>query len=354
MLKDSSINKAVAIWLFSCCGMVFLMVFLGGITRLTESGLSIVEWKPVTGVLPPFTHAAWLELFSDYQKSPEYRHINFGMTLWQFQNIFWLEFLHRLFGRIAGLCFLLPFLYFLWRRYFSLSMVMQLVAIFFLGFIQGLIGWYMVKSGLQEQPYVSQYWLAFHLVMACVIFSFLLLLGFSLCFSRAPYTYIHVSKPALLYSFGITSVLFLQITLGAFVAGLDGGLIYNDFPYMAGKWVPEGIFSLTPWYSNFFTNVATIQFSHRLVAYVFAGMVGVFWFAMQRKLLTKALQNTIHALFVCVLLQVGLGILTLLYHVPVYLASLHQMGAMVLLALCLSINFHFLRAYQYYRKAATH
>lgn len=263
-------NRTVAVWLFVCVLMVFLMVVIGGLTRLTESGLSMTRWQPVTGIFPPTTETAWEEEFASYRNSPEYRHKNIGISLHEFQQIFWLEYIHRVIGRVTGLVFLLPLLWFWWRKQLTAGQPRRLSGIFLLGGLQGLMGWYMVKSGLVDDPRVSPYRLTAHLLIACLIFSWI--------FWEALKCWYGERQKGCGSALGkwVVAAVIGQIALGGLVAGNDAGLTYNTYPLMDGDLVPSGMFLLEPWYLNFFENVTMVQFIHRWFAWV-AVLLVVFW-----------------------------------------------------------------------------
>lgn len=320
----------VALWLFVCTAMVFLMVVIGGLTRLTESGLSIVEWRPIAGIIPPIGEQAWLEEFAKYRQTPEYIAVNFGMSLTAFKSIFFLEYLHRLLGRLAGCVFLLPFLYFSLRKQLNKELNISLAAIFLLGGVQGIIGWYMVKSGLQHDPHVSHYRLALHLGCAFIIEGLLLWAALSVWYGPCE------TKQAVPWHITVTLLaIFFQVVTGAFVAGLHAGLIYNSFPLMDGKIIPSGLWIMEPWYKNILENVTMVQFIHRLSAYGVALLVATLWIRVQCFNYAASIKNSVNFLAIMLIIQLTLGVLTLLYHVPVILASLHQAGAMVLFSLCI-------------------
>jgi len=245
-------NKAVATWLLICCALVYVMVVLGGVTRLTGSGLSMVEWKPVTGILPPMSDEAWLDEFTRYQASPEFQKINSHMDVQDFKNIFWLEFLHRLLGRTIGIVFLFPFLYFLWRGHIEKRETPKYAFMFVLGGMQGLLGWYMVKSGLVDNPHVSQYRLTAHLIAAFAVYSYMFWVALSLLFPDRGPKHAWYGKTVML-----TSMIVLTVLSGGFVAGLKAGKIYNTFPMMGEHWIPPGMFSIQPFWRNLFDNVTS-------------------------------------------------------------------------------------------------
>ena len=330
-------NKAIAIWLLLCCAMIFAMVVLGGVTRLTGSGLSMVKWEPVTGIFPPMTQTEWEEEFAHYQASPEYQKINVGMDLAGFKRIYWFEFAHRLLGRAIGVVFLLPFLYFLLRGRIEKPLIPRLGLMFVLGGLQGLLGWYMVKSGLVDNPHVSQYRLTAHLLAATVIYAYMFWVAVDLLTARQR-SGAGGRHPLLRpYAMLTAGLIFLTILSGGFVAGTKAGFAYNTFPLMDGRWIPEGLFVLSPWYRNLFENIATVQFDHRLLASFTLIAVVVFWWAATRVSMARRARLAVHLLLAMVLIQVTLGISTLLLHVPVALAAAHQAGALVLFTLVLFV-----------------
>ncbi|HKK13149.1 MAG TPA: COX15/CtaA family protein [Gammaproteobacteria bacterium] len=330
-------QRPVAYWLLVCCAMIFAMVVLGGVTRLTGSGLSMVKWNPIFGVVPPLTHQRWEKVFHQYQQSPEYKDINVDMDLAGFKKIYWFEYAHRLLGRSIGLVFLLPFLYFLARKRIDRPLVPKLVLMFILGGLQGLLGWYMVKSGLVSRPHVSQYRLTAHLSTALVIFGFILWVALDLLFPRARRAF--TPPPALRrFSLGVLGLLALTIVAGGFVAGLKAGYAYNTFPLMDGHWVPQAIFMEHPLWRNFFENIATVQFDHRLLATLTFFSVIALWWTSRRYSLPRRLRLGYNLLLAMVCIQVSLGISTLLLHVPIPLASAHQGGAVLLLSLLVYVN----------------
>lgn len=329
-------NRRIAAWLLVCCLMIYAMVVLGGVTRLTGSGLSMVEWDPIFGAIPPLDRDDWEAVFALYRQSPEYRHINVGMDLEGFKNIYWFEYLHRLLGRTIGTVFLLPFLYFLAKGWIRRPLVPRLATLFVLGGLQGLLGWYMVKSGLIDNPHVSQYRLTAHLGLAIVIYAWMLHVALGLWFSnRQPSTAGPWPRRAIHI---LLALAFITILSGGFVAGLKAGHAYNTFPLMDGHWIPQVMFMQEPWWRNFFENIATVQFDHRVLAtLVFLG-VCLLWMGTRRSGLDTQLRIGLHALLAAAVLQVSLGISTLLLHVPVPLAATHQAGAVLLLSVLVYIN----------------
>jgi cytochrome c oxidase assembly protein subunit 15 len=324
-------NTAVRWWLIGVAALIALMVLVGGATRLTESGLSIVEWKPVTGTAPPLTEAQWHEAFEGYKKIPQYRELNAGMTLAEFQTIFWWEWSHRLLGRFIGVAYLLPFLFFLWRGALNAELKRRLWLIFGLGALQGAVGWWMVASGLTQRTEVSQYRLAAHLILALMIFAAIVWTVRRMHVRAAV-----VALPRLkLFSRLLLGLTFLQIYFGALVAGLRAGRAYNTWPEIDGAFIPsaERLFFEQPWWRNLFDNVLTVQFEHRMTAYFLLAVA--LWHAIDavRSRAAGAVIAGAWSLAAAVLLQAVLGILTLLGQVPFDLALSHQAVAIVVLTI---------------------
>jgi len=317
-------NRSVAAWLLACCALVFAIVVIGGVTRLTHSGLSIVEWQPVAGALPPLDEAGWQEAFGKYKQTPEYRLVNPGMSLDGFKNIFWWEYVHRLLGRLIGAAFLLPLLWFALRGRIARALTWKFAVIFGLGASQGALGWYMVQSGLVDNPRVSQFRLTAHLGIAFLIYAGMLWIAFDLLFPRAS----PVSGRLRRFAFALAALIFVMVLSGGLVAGTRAGLAYNTFPLMNGNIVPPEIFSLDPWYLNFFSNMATVQFDHRLIAWLLAFLVPWFWLRVRREAAPGRAKLGAHLLLATLALQIALGIATLLLAVPVPLAAAHQAGAL--------------------------
>ena len=329
----NKLNRRIALWLLACCAMIFAMVVLGGVTRLTGSGLSIVEWKPLLGIVPPLNAGEWEELFRKYRQFPEYRLLNPGMTLAEFKTIFWIEYAHRLWGRLIGLVFLVPFLYFLVKGALGERLRLHLAVILVLGGLQGLLGWYMVKSGLDADPAVSQYRLVAHLASAFLIYGYILWVALGLLAPRRG------PDPAIRglrrFALVIGAVTFLTVLSGGFVAGLDAGLAYNTFPLMDGRLAPAEIFMLRPLVLNFFANVATVQFEHRWLATILVVLVLLLWLKSWSVDLPARTRAAFHLLLAVAFLQAGLGIATLVLVVPVSFAAAHQAGALMLFSFAL-------------------
>ena len=329
-------RKQVAGWLLLCCFMIFAMVILGGATRLTGSGLSMVEWDPIFGFIPPLDQQEWESVFDKYRESPEYQKININMDLEGFKSIYWFEFSHRVLGRSIGTVFLIPFLYFFLRGMLTRKWVPRLLFAFVLGGLQGLLGWYMVKSGLIDRPHVSQYRLTAHLGLALLIYCYLLWLMFDLLFpDREKGATTPGVGTAAKWLFALASTTVLS---GGFVAGLKAGLAYNTFPKMGDQWLPPAGWMLEPGWRNLFENIATVQFDHRVLATLtFLGIV-LFWNRARRMVATTSMRTGLNLLLLIAVIQVTLGISTLLLYVPIPLALLHQAGAMILLTVLLFVN----------------
>lgn len=330
-------SRAIRLWLYAVAALVLAMVLVGGATRLTESGLSITEWRPVMGALPPLSEGDWEAEFEKYRAIPQYRGLNRGMSLEQFKTIYWWEWAHRLLGRLIGVAFLLPLLWFLWRGWVGRSLQSRLWIIFALGALQGGVGWWMVASGLTERIEVSQYRLATHLILACTIYVALLWTAQRLggrAVAGASAGPDGMAGGRIRVTAGALVVLVLgQIYLGALVAGLRAGLVYNTWPTIDGAIVPDAsrLFFDTPLWRNFFENTLTVQFDHRMLAY--AIFVCALWHAFDVSSVVKkgpAVASSA-VLLVAVAVQVALGIMTLLLRVPLPVALLHQAAAMLVL-----------------------
>jgi len=326
-------DRAVRWWLFSVAGLIAIMVLVGGATRLTESGLSIVEWKPVTGALPPLNEAQWTQAFEGYKTIPQYRELNAGMNLSEFKTIFWWEWSHRLLGRVIGAVYLLPFLFFLWRGMLGTELKRRLWLIFGLGALQGAVGWWMVASGLSQRVEVSQYRLATHLVLALVIFAAIVwtLRRLTERPQFTPYARLRITSLALL------ALIFLQLYFGALVAGLRAGRVYNTWPEIDGALIPSAarLFFEEPWWRNLFDNTLTVQFEHRMTAYALLVLALLHATDAMAARAGTAIVRGAWWLVAAITLQATLGILTLLHQVPIDLALSHQAVAIVVLTLAI-------------------
>ena len=325
-------DRSVAIWLLICCGLVFGMVVLGGFTRLTGSGLSMVDWRPLMGVLPPLSEEAWQRVFAMYQQSPEFQFVNSSFTVDDFKSIFWLEYLHRMLGRVIGLVFLLPFIYFVIKGYIRGRDWPKYLLMFVLGGMQGLLGWYMVKSGLVDVPHVSQYRLTAHLVAAFLIYGYMFWVAMSLLFQRE---YGESRHPWYGRTLALFALISTTIVSGGFVAGLKAGKIFNTFPKMGDYWFPPGLFGHEPLWRNFFENMTTVQFDHRVLAITTFVLVVAYWFGARATGLPTRARPAVNALLHTAILQVVLGIATLLLAVPVLLGAAHQAVGMLLFTVAL-------------------
>ena len=329
--QHASDNRAIRGWLIAVAAMIAIMVLVGGATRLTESGLSIVEWKPVTGTLPPLNQEQWTQAFDGYKTIPQYRELNAGMDLAQFKSIFWWEWSHRLLGRVIGFVYLVPFLWFLWRGAMSADLWRRLWLIFGLGALQGAVGWWMVASGLSQRVEVSQYRLATHLVLALLIFSAIIWTLRRLA-DRAP-----TPAAARLKITGVALLVltFIQLYLGALVAGLRAGKIYNTWPDIDGGFIPSAarLFFEQPWWRNLFDNALTVQFEHRMTAYALFALALLHVIDAVRSRAGAAVTAGAAWLAAAITLQATLGVVTLLHQAPIDLALTHQAVAIVVLTL---------------------
>ncbi len=323
-------QRAIRLWLLAIAALVFVMVLVGGATRLTESGLSIVEWQPVGGTLPPLSAAAWDAEFEKYRATPQYQHVNRGMRLDEFKTIYWWEWAHRLLGRLIGVAFLVPFAWFLWRGWVAPPLRPRLWTIFALGALQGAVGWWMVASGLVGRVDVSQYRLATHLILACLIFAMTLWTAQGL--AERP----SIAVPARIRTgaIGLMALVLGQIYLGALLAGIRGGLLYNTWPLIDGAFVPPlaQLFVAEPAWRNFFENPLAVQFDHRMVAYTVWVLALLHLADVARLRVAPALAGAL-AVAAAVTVQAGVGILTLVHQAPLALALAHQGMAMIVLAL---------------------
>jgi cytochrome c oxidase assembly protein subunit 15 len=326
----------VAYWLLTVCALIFAMAVIGAITRLTESGLSIMEWAPLKGTLPPLSQAEWERVFSLYKAIPQYRELNADMELAQFKQIFWWEWLHRLWGRMIGLVFALPFFWFIWRYRLPRALQIKLWIALSLGALQGFMGWYMVASGFAERTEVSQYRLVMHLGLALLIYGYLFWLALSLLLPPSARQSSADARRLRPWVGVLLALVALTIAWGGFVAGLNAGLIYNTFPLMGGALVPADYLTLDSWWRNHFETAAAVQFDHRLLASLTLLMAVALFIWSRRLTLNPGLRRALILIQAWVLVQLALGIATLLLVVPVWLAALHQAGAIVLLTLVLN------------------
>ncbi|MAR40337.1 MAG: heme A synthase [Flavobacteriales bacterium] len=320
-------NKAVILWLISGCLLILLMVIIGGVTRLTHSGLSMVNWSLFMGAIPPLNEVQWQETFELYKQSPEFKKINFSYTLSDFKYIFFWEYLHRLMGRVLGLVFIIPFIYFLIKKKLSKKLILQSTVLFCLGALQGAIGWWMVKSGLVERPDVSHYRLAVHLTTAFLTCSFTFWVALPLIITDK----LKGNRTFFKYTTILFFLVLIQIIYGAFVAGLNAGIGFNTWPKMNGEWIPQAVYYLDPLWKNFIEAPYGVQFVHRILAVVIVSFVGFMWFKGKKIKLENNQISSLNIIISLVMFQAVLGILTLLLKVPISLALAHQLGAFFLL-----------------------
>jgi cytochrome c oxidase assembly protein subunit 15 len=326
-------HLALRLWLYAVAALILAMILVGGATRLTDSGLSITEWKPLLGAIPPLSEADWHDAFEKYRQIPEYKIVNRGMSLEEFKAIYWWEWAHRFLGRFIGIAFFVPFAIFLAMRAIPKGMLPRLAGIFVLGGLQGALGWYMVMSGLSERTDVSQYRLTAHLSLAVAIFGAVLWTAFELRrwgepIAGSAQTRVKAGAHVL------AGAVFVQIMLGGFVAGTDAGLSHTTWPLMDGTFIPDGLGAMQPWWRNIFENVLTIQFNHRMMGYMVAIIAAVqlalAWGNGQTG--TRISAGLVMAAVLC---QIALGVATLLTQVEITVALLHQAGAIVVFALAL-------------------
>ncbi len=333
MTQNGKIERArpwVRAWLFGMAAIILLMVVVGGATRLTDSGLSITEWKPLLGAIPPMNDSDWASEFSKYKTIPEYHKINKGMSLSEFKAIYWWEWGHRFLGRIIGVVFALPFAFFWLTGRLARGVMPKLAVMFILGGLQGGLGWYMVMSGLSERVDVSQYRLAAHLGFAVIIFGYILWVAMALKHNAGGTTPDAKPGNSVFGAAAISALIFVQIALGGLVAGLKAGLTYNSWPLMDGSFIPDGLFVHDPWYLSPFEDILTVQFNHRMMAYLI-----IFAFLAHLALLARRGRSSAAWLGAALLAQIGIGIWTLLEVVPISLGLLHQGFAIIVFGLSL-------------------
>lgn len=335
-------SRALGLWLLVCAAVVYIMIIVGGITRLTQSGLSMVEWAPIMGVIPPMTEVQWMDVFNKYRTSPEYLKVNAGMSLEAFKSIFYWEYGHRVLGRLIGLIYFIPLMFFIFKGWVPKEWRIRLFALFVLGGLQGLMGWYMVKSGLVDVPHVSQYRLTAHLGLALVIFT--LMLWYAMDFLRGSNHLKRASRAYLRATTAVVLIVFVMMLSGGFVAGTKAGFIMNTFPLMGGQWVPQGWLAMEPVWRNFFENAITIQFSHRCIAVlVLLTVVWALWCSYQQRFSTQ-----FGWVFLLTIVQISLGISALVLHVPIALGAAHQACAVALFSAAL-FTAHVARKTKYFR-----
>jgi heme a synthase len=321
-------RQAVGFWLLSVAAVILAMITVGGLTRITGSGLSITEWDPIMGAVPPISDAQWHDAFAKYQHIPQYVRENRGMSLEAFKGIFWWEWAHRFLGRLLGVLFFVPFIWFAWMGAIKRTEWPRMLVLFALGGLQGFVGWWMVESGLETRVSVSQYRLAIHLGVALILL--VAILWTALEYLRGVGRQVR-APPITKWPFGTAALVYLQMLLGALVAGLHAGLIYNTWPDMDGRFIPDDALARSPWWINVFDNPGTAQFDHRIGAYIILAAVGSLWWAERRTKLAPLARRSGNALLHLTLFQIVLGIATLLMQAPEFLAAAHQLTAALLL-----------------------
>ena len=324
-------KRLISIWLVSCLILLWLIVIVGGVVRLTRSGLSIVEWKPITGIIPPSSEQEWIQTFELYKQYSEYQNSNKDMTLNEYKFIYWWEFIHRIFARLIGVFFMIPFLYFLWRRSLAPKNIMHFSILFLLGGLQGIIGWYLVKSGLSKDPYVSHYRLSVHLSLAYFIFCYILWLLMKMYYPQK-----RKLNPGAFFLIRFNQILLflisLEIVYGAFVAGLKAGYIYNTFPLMGDSFIPQRLYEVNSFFQAILDDKVMVQFIHRNLAYLLFILAGIFYFKITRSSYTRKEKKIIQHGFYIMIFQIILGITALIYAVPVWLGVFHQANSVLLIA----------------------
>ncbi|WP_372637606.1 COX15/CtaA family protein [Fodinibius sp.] len=323
-------QKNVRRWLWTGAVLIFIMVVVGGITRLTGSGLSMSDWSLIMGAWPPMSEAEWMSVFERYKEFPQYQQINAGMSLSEFKQIFFWEYIHRLLGRIIGIVFLVPFIFFWVRGYFDSTMLRRAWILFALGALQGAMGWIMVKSGLVDVPYVSHYRLALHLSLAMILFGFCIWYALDLYDSGPPGKSNELAALKR-WSLALLVLFIAQVVWGAFTAGLDAGYIYNTFPTMNGDWLPRGAWALKPAVLNLVENPGTVQWVHRILGTLLAVATAIFWWKHRKADLSPIIEQKARMLLGMVLTQYVLGILTVITHVEIIAGVIHQAGALMVL-----------------------
>jgi heme a synthase len=334
---NQNYKNSIMLWLLTLTVMVFLIIIIGGLTRLTDSGLSMVDWRPILGTLPPLNNGQWLDVFNDYKLTPEFLYVNKNMTLEEFKYIFWWEWFHRLFARLIGLVFIIPFLYFLVKKNLNSFFYKRFLIIFSLGLLQALVGWWMVKSGLSDDPYVSPYRLTFHLTNAVIIYALLLWTSIEYYHSKSTNFISFKSKNGLI----LISIILVFITIlsGGFMAGSHAGQSFNTYPFMNGKIIPHDIYLEDLGLLNIFENTVTINFNHRWIATI----TFIYTFSFFAYLIFNKVINLSNLIIISVLLilslQFLLGIMALLSNVSIYYGSLHQTNSIALLSILLLAYF---------------
>lgn len=321
-------KRPIRIWLMTGALLVFSMVIIGGITRLTNSGLSMVEWRLIMGTIPPMSETDWQETFAKYQAFPEYQQINKDFTLENFKGIFWWEYIHRMLGRVIGIVFIIPFLFFLIKKWLDPPLTKQLILLLLLGAFQGGLGPIMVGSGLVNNPHVSHYLLASHFLTASLTLGYILWVALSLNAEKVS----NASVKLVMITRFLLGLILLQMVYGAFVAGLKAGYIFNTFPWMGESWVPDAVTTLEPVWTNFISGMAGVQFMHRYLAYIVVGGVAWLWVLSKKQELNEGQSRGLKMIATFVIVQFILGVATLVMSVPVSIALAHQACAVLLMS----------------------
>ncbi|MBL7958852.1 COX15/CtaA family protein [bacterium] len=337
--SDQRVKRQIGIWLLVGYSMVFIMLILGGATRLTQSGLSIVEWNVIMGIVPPLNDSDWNSAFEKYKQFPEYNILNKTMTVEDFKGIFWWEYIHRVWGRLIGLVFIIPFTIFVFQKKLSVPWIRRLTGVFLIGAFQGFVGWYMVKSGLIDNPHVSHYRLTLHLFLAFSICGLLLWYAAVWLTKNEFEKTIFVNTFVRKFSSAVVMLILLQTMLGGLVAGLKAGYMFNTYPKMGVDWLPEAAWMMEPLWINFLENAVMIQFIHRTMALVVLAAIFVFWIKTRSLELSSRLRMDIMLLVIMAIVQLTLGIITVLFSVPVLWGVAHQAGALVLFSLAVQVRF---------------
>jgi cytochrome c oxidase assembly protein subunit 15 len=349
-IPDMNPSRKIVIWLLAGCVLIWAMVVVGGITRLTHSGLSMAKWK-ISSVIPPHSDEEWQQDFNDYKQTPEYKQVNSYFTIEDYKHIYWWEFIHRLIGRMIGMVFLIPFAYFVYKGWLKGKLLIKCLVIFAMGGAQGVLGWYMVASGLQDVPHVSHYFLAAHLITAFITFGYSFWVALDLIYpinlpqplkgalnstTQSPFRSLgqaeHQFQSLRKWSWFLLITVAIQVIYGAFTSGLHAGQFDPTWPKMGDDWIAPQITSMTPVWRNFIDGIAGVQFIHRYNAYLVVILVFIIWFKSRKMQLLPTQSNGIKFLLGMVLVQFVLGVLTLINSVPVTLGVLHQTGAFLLFA----------------------
>ena len=334
---NQNYKNSIMLWLITLTTMVFLIIIIGGLTRLTDSGLSMVDWQPILGTIPPLNNNQWIDVFNDYKLTPEFLYVNKNMTLDEFKYIFWWEWFHRFFARLIGLVFIIPFIYFLIKKNLNSFFYKRFSIIFSLGLFQAVVGWWMVKSGLSDDPFVSPYRLTFHLTNAVIIYALLLWTSVEYYHLKSA-NFISIRSKNILILISIILV-FVTILSGGFMAGSHAGQSFNTYPLMNGKIIPDDIYLEELGFLNMFENTVTINFNHRWIATItFIYTFSFFSYLIFKKVINLSNQIIISVLLILTL-QFLLGIMALLSNVSIYYGSLHQTNSIALLSILLVAYF---------------